>query len=116
MAAEDFERNSLVASRICEHGAGITYVATLESRGPEALAAVLDQIERSGLCVSYGDYLGKFGDSKPRPEIYALVDVVNADDGVYGDMRAVLMQSQFDQLRGALSLRITSSKCGHGCA
>lgn len=111
----DFQPHSLGAFRACRHGDAIAYRATLESTGPKAVAALLRQLENAGLCAPHSEFSGEMDDGAAgTPDYYAVLDIIDAN-GSWADNLTVPTRADFDQLRDALSLRINSSDCEHGC-
>ncbi|GAT07728.1 uncharacterized protein RMCN_0861 [Mycolicibacterium novocastrense] len=98
---------SLGAVRKCQHGEWITYSATLETRGAEAVHALLDRLENAGLCTPHL----RFG----SPDVYAVLGTIYTDEGMFSGDQAIPTKVEFDRLNEALSLRIRSSDCEQGC-
>lgn len=112
----DFQAQTLGAFRGCRHGDAIAYRATLETTGPQAVSAILLAFQRAGLCAPHTEFSGVMDDgATDKPDYYAVLDLVDAE-GCVGDNLAIPTQVEFDQLREALKLRVTSSDCDEGCA
>lgn len=71
---------SLGAVRKCQHGEWITYSATLETRGAEAVHALLDRLENAGLCTPHL----RFG----SPDVYAVLGTIYTDEGMFSGDQA----------------------------
>lgn len=114
MTAE-FQPHSLGAFRGCRHGDAIAYRATLEATGADAVSVLLRQLEDAGLCASHSAFVGDMDDAATGcPDYYAVLDVLDAE-GCWADNLAIPTKVEFDKIREALSLRIESSDCEHGC-
>ncbi|OKH83341.1 hypothetical protein EB73_07205 [Mycobacterium sp. SWH-M3] len=92
--------HSFGALRACRHTlTAITYRATLETTGTEAVEAILTALTRAQLVETAHDGY-----------VFAVLDIVD-EHGAIIDDRALVTESAFEHIRSALGLRVTGSGC-----